>query len=167
MEELQQRRAELLISTREEEGERARVSQDLAALQRRLAHLDASLERKRVSHAGWQLHAALSGDDGSYQACMWRRSSWWRSTAVHSCRPGSINANIGPSVCLGLPLSVPELPPHPTDDAIQQAGREALERVISQAQAALDKLAESSGLCLAVTRRNAQEVGLQGFAQAG
>ena len=50
MEELQQRRAELLISTREEEGERARVSQDLAALQRRLAHLDASLERKRVRH---------------------------------------------------------------------------------------------------------------------
>lgn len=40
-----------------------------------------------------------------------------------------------------------------------QAGREALERVIGQAQAALDKLAESSGLCLAVTRRNAQEVG--------
>lgn len=31
--------------------------------------------------------------------------------------------------------------------------------MISQAQAALDKLAESSGLCLAVTRRNAQEVG--------
>lgn len=39
-----------------------------------------------------------------------------------------------------------------------QAGREALERVIQQAQAALDKMAESSGLCLAVTRRNAQEV---------
>ncbi|KAI7844618.1 hypothetical protein COHA_001709 [Chlorella ohadii] len=86
MEEVQQRRAELLISTREEEAERARVSQDLAALQRRLAQLDAGLERKK-------------------------------------------------------------------------AGREALERVIGQAQAALDKLAESSGLCLAVTRRNAQEVG--------
>ncbi|PRW60002.1 deflagellation inducible [Chlorella sorokiniana] len=84
MEELQQRRAELLVSTREEEAERARVAQDLAALQRRLGQLDASIERKR-------------------------------------------------------------------------AGREALERVISQAQAALDKLAESSGLCLAVTRRNAQE----------
>ncbi len=48
---MQQRRAELLISTREEEAERARVSQDLAALQRRLAQLDAGLERKKVGAA--------------------------------------------------------------------------------------------------------------------
>ena len=66
MEELQQRRAELM-----------RVSQDLAALQRRLAQLDASLERKRVRD-GCGGGAAATGRT-------WQRPC---SSAVHLQRAG-------------------------------------------------------------------------------
>ncbi|KAL4859083.1 deflagellation-inducible protein [Chlorella vulgaris] len=52
LEDLLQQRENVARSAREEEAERLRLAQDLAVLQRRLAHLDASLERKAASQTG-------------------------------------------------------------------------------------------------------------------
>ncbi|KAI3436241.1 hypothetical protein D9Q98_002295 [Chlorella vulgaris] len=49
LEDLLQQRENVARFAREEEAERLRLAQDLAVLQRRLAHLDASLERKAAS----------------------------------------------------------------------------------------------------------------------
>ncbi|PSC76110.1 13 kDa deflagellation-inducible isoform B [Micractinium conductrix] len=85
LEDLRQRRSELLISAREEEAERARLAQDLAVLQRRLMQLEDSLTQKR--------------------------------------------------------------------DA-----KQAFDRVITQTEASLNKIVESSTMLLTVAKRSAQEV---------
>ncbi|EFN53169.1 hypothetical protein CHLNCDRAFT_136968 [Chlorella variabilis] len=49
LEELQQQRASLVATAREEEAERARLAQDAAVLQRRLCQLEASLEKRQAA----------------------------------------------------------------------------------------------------------------------